>query len=276
MKTNVYFVSVFILAILAGTLGVLNMSPKEQSADIQKLALEKTQKQNVYHKRKKRKRRRPPCNPHRYTQTNFEQIKINSNANVIMRRVAHPSQVRVDIQGNGVKKFVRNGVLHVNGYYFSNYGCAGRRPTVYVSFYDLKAIHHTGSGSVWVKSAFKTPELVINSNGSGNIFLQDVKSRSIKTYLKGSANVVVSGDAGIVDVKSFGTGSLQAFGLNADVVTAEVNGPGNVFVTANEIIKADLHGPGSVKYKGSAHQTFINQNFDRQAGYNSGKLIKIK
>lgn len=129
---------------------------------------------------------------------------------------------------------------------------------------DLK-ISLAGSGKI---SATKLTcnQLRVSITGSGNITLNNITTSNLISDFSGSAEGVYNGKTENAHLSVSGSGSLNAFSLDAKIVKSDIKGSGEVSLSASEILDASVSGSGTVKYKGAAK---ISQNIS-----GSGKIIK--
>lgn len=263
MRTKIYFIGLFVLAILAGSLALIDFNKAPQKVKV--IHVYEYNQQHDYHEKKRKRRKK--CNPH-YSQ-DYTRIKINTNADIVLRQAGHSSEIGVHIDGRGVRKSIYDGVLHLDT---ERRNCGQNNATVYITHGDLEAIDHNGSGNLHVKSPLRGDNFVISSHSSGDIFIRDLRTEHLKTYIKGSADIHVDGKTENLRIYSYGSGNFRGYNLKCNEVRVENRGSGDVMVSANDIIQAKIYGSGDVKVKGSAPVIMEQKGVERS----SGKLLKIK
>lgn len=234
----------------------------------------------------------------------FESIKSTSSADVIITQ-GKTQSVIVESDANLVPYImtdVDNGVLKIDiNKSYRNIKIV----KIHITVPNLESIMISGSGDIRIPAVFKTNELFVKINGSGDLSAKlDVKSleyRSsgsgdgnfsgvngiLKIYVNGSGdinakdlrlsdcNIKVSGSGDLnisgstedLIISINGSGDIDAYQLQAVNVTVNVSGSGTIYTHAIESISAKIAGSGDIYYKGDPAKTNISTS-------GSGDLIK--
>ncbi|GJM28357.1 MAG: DUF2807 domain-containing protein [Cyclobacteriaceae bacterium] len=87
--------------------------------------------------------------------------------------------------------------------------------------------------------------------GSGNIlFVNDVQSEHLQIAIVGQGNLDLRGEADTLKINLTGQGNALAFNLTSQVCEVNIQGQGDVSVTANLSLDVFIDGQGNVSYKG--------------------------
>lgn len=279
MRTRTYFAAVFIIAIFAGLMSLIDHYQTNQDSEIIGLRGHDDVREAPQSKRCHRmdRPRRKGCQfrSERRQQLAFRKIKINTHRDVVLRQVSDPSLAGLqDTRSRkALRSYVYDDVLHLNDRH------GGEEPgstPLYVDVYELDAIHYNGSGDLRVREDLKARKFVISNCGVGNLFVEGLNVDELHVLNKGAGNIRVVGQADELDVKSFGAGSLNAYQLEADLVKVENKGSGNVMVHADEVIQASIMGSGDVKYRGRASKTILNKKFRSCHRSASGDFVSVR
>ena len=123
-------------------------------------------------------------------------------------------------------------------------------PTVTVDWERLSALRVRGSGDV-VASGMVTPALRIDLEGSADIHIDRLDTRSLTLAVAGSGDVRLAGAAPALSVSVAGSGDVDASALEADAVSVSVAGSGDVVVRARSSLGVSIAGSGDVVYLGN-------------------------
>ena len=139
---------------------------------------------------------------------------------------------------------------------------------IYVTLPTLNGVNLSGSGDMIGKGNFSNDsKLNLSVSGSGNIKLDINHAKSVECSIAGSGRILVSGKAESLLTSISGSGTVDAYGLSSNEVTARISGSGQAKVFANKSIDASISGSGDVHYKGAPES--IQK---RSAG--SGRVVK--
>ncbi|MES2767268.1 MAG: head GIN domain-containing protein [Bacteroidota bacterium] len=122
---------------------------------------------------------------------------------------------------------------------------------IYVSMPDIKKLAIAGSGSIQGQNDFKTGDLGLEIEGSGDIKVVGT-FKNVKSEISGSGDIVVKGTAIAQSVEVNGSGDVHAEELQTSGdCSVEISGSGDCRVWANGVLKAEINGSGDVRYKGT-------------------------
>lgn len=228
---------------------------------------------------------------------NFASIKLTSTADLIISQ--GPSSVVVETDENiidQIKTTVENGVLKI--WYKGKGYRSVHGPVVYVTVPSLDKILSLGAGDITFTDVFKTNNLYLSINGSGdvegnfeveNFELKvngsgdcdingimgmfkvtiagsgDVNAEGLKLnecFVKnmGSGDLSLKGKANTLTVSQLGSGDLDASRLTA--VNAKVSNSGSSDISLNVVESLDvtLNGSGDLVYKGDPEKVNVRTN----------------
>lgn len=151
---------------------------------------------------------------------------------------------------------------------------------------DLSAINLDGSGDFYVEplksgslsvsvrgsgdveiQGLTAENLSIELDGSGNITVRDIEVKRVETSLQGSGNIKLEGKANAQEVKVGGSGNYLAGDLEASSADMSIPGSGDITVWVSDELTAQVNGSGNIRYYG---QPKIDQS-----GHGSGNLISL-
>lgn len=139
---------------------------------------------------------------------------------------------------------------------------------VYVILPTLTGVYLSGSGDIIGKGNFSNDgKLSLAVSGSGNIKLDINNVKSMDCNVAGSGKIQVSGKSESLGTNISGSGSVDAFGLYTNEVSASISGSGNAKVFANKTIDARISGSGNIHYKGAP------ENIQKKTS-GSGRVVK--
>ena len=92
--------------------------------------------------------------------------------------------------------------------------------------------------------------LSIDLNGSGNITLEDINAKGADASLRGSGDIKLEGNAGAQTITISGSGNYLAGNLQTDTTSVSVPGSGGVTVWANDELNVRVSGSGDIQYYG--------------------------
>ena len=196
--------------------------------------------------------------------SNFTAIKSSVVANIEVRQ---SSQTSVTAEGSEelldmleVKMDNETLVFKMEDRLMKRIRNRSNKLTIYVSTPNLTYIDSEGVGNIVIKGNFDTPELVIKSEGVGNIEANYLNTGRVKIDSEGVGNISIEGKAESVFISSEGVGNINTrklFTPNAIVIS---EGVGNVSCYASEYLKIDSDGIGNVTYYGKPKETNLNKD----------------
>jgi hypothetical protein len=110
--------------------------------------------------------------------------------------------------------------------------------------------NYTTHNSVRVSITMKSLQ-GITLSGSGNINVTGLNADTLTVNLPGSGNITASGTANKVNVSLDGSGNVYCDQVTAKDATTTLRGSGNVTVYASESLDASIPGSGSIRYSGN-------------------------
>jgi hypothetical protein len=133
-------------------------------------------------------------------------------------------------------------------------GTEVRDGTLHVTF------DHDGWGGNDVVVEASLPKLEgIESDGSGDIEADGIDADTFTLRSDGSADIVLTGSTGALDVEVEGSGNADLADLRARAATVKVRGSGDADIRADERLDVDVDGSGNVRYHGDPE---LNQRVD--------------
>lgn len=126
-----------------------------------------------------------------------------------------------------------------------------------------------GSGDVMVNEGFNSNNFKSTIKGSGDIFVKNLNTESLKVLISGSGNIKMSGSCNIASLEVDGSGDIIFNEMESKRVTASINGSGDMKINVTEYFKAVINGSGDIGYIGnpSTFETKVN---------GSGEIYKLK
>jgi hypothetical protein len=103
--------------------------------------------------------------------------------------------------------------------------------------------------------AVSVPSLdALTVQGSGNISVTGIDSRSLTVRLPGTGTIHAAGTTARLDVAIGGSGTALLSGLIARDATASIDGSGSIVLTATHSLDASISGSGTILYTGNPAQ----------------------
>ena len=87
--------------------------------------------------------------------------------------------------------------------------------------------------------------------GSGDMNLINFKNENLSLNIAGSGNITGNGDVQTLTVKINGSGNIMLKDLKSKTTNITINGSGDAIFWASESISAVVNGSGSIKYHGN-------------------------
>ncbi len=125
---------------------------------------------------------------------------------------------------------------------------------------DPAFIKIKGRGNIINNTPFIVKNFEAMIDGSGNINLNDFHPDTLNTSVRGSGNIILSGETQELLEKISGSGDINSLDMLAKSVRAEITGSGNISVFASKFLSAIIGGSGNIKYKGNPDSTSLNIN----------------
>ena len=181
----------------------------------------------------------------------FHSIETNGFMNVYVTQ-GEPQPIRIEGDDNlldNITTEVKNGVLIIGT---KDGSISTKNDTkIYVSMRDIKKLSIAGSGSIQGRNDFKTEDLKLEVEGSGDIKVAGA-FKNVKSEISGSGDIIVKGTALAQSVEVNGSGDVHAENLQTNGnCSVEISGSGDCKVWTNGVLKAEINGSGDVRYKGT-------------------------
>jgi len=116
--------------------------------------------------------------------------------------------------------------------------------TFTISVKDLNRLTVCGFGGVEVGSE-ATKDLVLTMGGSGQISLGQLEADTITINVKGLGNVEITGEIRLATIKITGAGHVNSPDLKIQTATFDIPGLGNATVWVTDLLKGNISGGGS-------------------------------
>ena len=178
----------------------------------------------------------------------FDAVDVTLPAEVTIK-VGDTNLMLIQTQSNIIpliKSDVRRGTLHLTASCYH----VTKPVRITLTVKSLKKISLTGSGKIRVPDMLSPDKLSLSLSGSGQIEA-DVLSTKVDAEVDGSGLLIVNGKAKEFDPEVNGSGVIRALGLRVKKAYAEVNGSGQIYVSAKDYLKATISGTGIIHYTGS-------------------------
>lgn len=115
------------------------------------------------------------------------------------------------------------------------------------------------SGDIEIKTVTGTSALV-KTQGSGDVDVAQLSVTGLEAAAKGSGDISLKGECIDATYSSYGSGSVYAKGMNAEVVTARTYGSGDIDCYASKSIIGDTYGSGDISVSGHPGQKKISDH----------------
>lgn len=195
-------------------------------------------------------------------------IMLSGSGDIVVGNVNCNGDFSAQLKGSGdidVKGEIRaaNVNLNLNG--------SGDLDVVGISGKDVSALLQ-GSGDIDLKGEIRATNINLNLKGSGDLSAVGVFGKEVSATLQGSGDLEVknanvtstvtavldgSGDMTLTGsapnavLTVYRSGELEAHKLDAQNVTARIDGSGEISCSASQTLKTDIKGSGEVSYKGN-------------------------
>ncbi len=178
----------------------------------------------------------------------FEALDISVPADITVKKGDKPS-VMVEAQKNVagvIKTEVKHGVLHITSSCYKT----GKRVKIEITAKNIKEISVSGSARVKVFDALNSDKVELSISGSGKIET-DVLTPETDVEIDGSGTIIINGTTKELNAEIKGSGKLRALGLRTKEAYTGINGSGEMYIAAEELLKAKISGSGIIHYTGS-------------------------
>lgn len=144
-----------------------------------------------------------------------------------------------------------NGKLSIELKNRDQYSNSKKELVIKVSSPRLESVTFESIGSLHLKDFIESDKLEITNEGIGQIKIDDCHVGTFKLTSKSVGSVEVKGTANEVIIKSEGVGNIDCSNLKAKEAEVVCKGTGNISVFAQESIDITVKGIGNVKYYGN-------------------------
>jgi Protein of unknown function (DUF2807). len=93
-------------------------------------------------------------------------------------------------------------------------------------------------------------KLSIDLGGSGNITIENINAKTVDASIKGSGDIKLGGNANTQNMTIDGSGNYLAGSLETDIADISVPGSADVTVWVNDELKIKVNGSGHIQYYG--------------------------
>lgn len=123
---------------------------------------------------------------------------------------------------------------------------------IHITVPDIDKLSVSGSGDIFLDDV-KSRIIDLYVSGSGGITFENLDSKRVAATISGSGNITIKGGAVADELKAAisGSGNINAKNFEATNVIVHTAGSGNCSITSNGSIKARIAGSGDVRYKGN-------------------------
>jgi hypothetical protein len=108
--------------------------------------------------------------------------------------------------------------------------------------------------------------LSVDLNGSGNITIETINAKTIDASLRGSGDIKLEGNVNSQTVTLSGSGNYLTGNLQTDIANVSIPGSANVTVWVNDELKVNINGSGDIQYYG---KPTIDQNISGSGNINA-------
>jgi hypothetical protein len=137
-----------------------------------------------------------------------------------------------------------------------------------VSAPDVSAFLLNTSGSIICMNDIQPANLLLRSNGSGDISLQKVVTNNIDAESTVSGRIIAAGGSTVNEkLKTDGSGKIDMAAVSAKAATVRTIGSGDIKVKVSENLDVTIDGSGSVYFSG---YPFISTHIS-----GSGHLVRL-
>lgn len=122
--------------------------------------------------------------------------------------------------------------------------------TIYTNSKNLKKVHISGSGDLYLRGEVNAGNFDLNVSGSGNIRTDSLLCRNLKVNISGSGNAQLVGAAKKASYTVSGSGNVKAFEFMVQLLKCKISGSGNIEALSRKKLDVSVSGSGNIKYKG--------------------------
>ena len=176
---------------------------------------------------------------------NFSSIKLTCSADLYITQ--GPTAVTVETDENIIeliKTEVNDDVLYI--------GVKGRgfrsveKLRVYVTTPSIEKLMNSGSGDIYFDGVYKTNDLYISINGSGDLEAE-LKATNVEIKINGSGDTELSGVMGMFKATVSGSGDIDAEDLRLEECYIKNSGSGDISLEGKtNVLTVNQHGSGDL------------------------------
>lgn len=196
--------------------------------------------------------------------SNFTTIESSVVANIHIRQSSNTS---VTAEGNeemlnALDVRMENGklVLDMEESFLKRFRKRSENLVISISTPNLTRIDSEGVGNIVIDGTFTSPELIVQSEGVGNITAENLRCQKVIINSEGVGNITLGGTADSVEISSEGVGNVDADRLKAKRTVVSSEGVGNVSCYASEYLKVESESIGNVRYSGNPAKKELSKN----------------
>ena len=196
--------------------------------------------------------------------SNFTSIESSVVANIHIRQSSNTS---VTAEGNeemlnALDVRMENGklILDMDESFLKRFRKRSENLVISITTPNLTRIDSEGVGNILIDGTFTSPELIVQSEGVGNITAENLRCQKVIIDSEGVGNIDLGGTADNVEISSEGVGNVNADRLKAKSAVVSSQGVGNVSCHASEYLKVRSEGVGNVRYSGNPAKKELSKN----------------
>jgi hypothetical protein len=129
-----------------------------------------------------------------------------------------------------------------------------RSVKVYVTYVNLEKLSASSASNIFSDGPIKTSSLEINASSAASIEIS-VQAATVSADVSSAAEIMLDGSAKSFQGDASSAGSIDAYDLIVDDVSASASSAGSIKITANKQINAEASSGGSIRYRGNPAKT---------------------
>jgi hypothetical protein len=189
----------------------------------------------------------------------FSGVKVAEGVDVYLRK-GDKESVRVEVTGTKPE----NVVTEVSGSYLKVHMRDGNFRNnvdvkVYVTFVNLDKLSASSAGSIFSEGALAAKELEISASSAGTIEVA-LDAEAVEVNASSAADIELSGKTRSLAVEVSSAGEIDAYGLEAQKVTAEASSAGSVKTTVVSELIAHASSGGSIRFRGNPSKSITDSS----------------
>lgn len=181
----------------------------------------------------------------------FDEIKVNGPIKLIMRQ---DSSFKVVIEADS--SVIDKVTAEVSGHELNlkldaKQYCGKDSIIISAGIGDLKKLSGEGATRIFTSSTINVNELALNLSGATKVVMDLNAAKLITTQKDGASTIDLNGQAGVHEVKSNGSLTINAFGFITGVYDLDLEGTAKVKINALNDLNIKTSGAAEIYYKGS-------------------------